>query len=122
MPGGDRTGPWAMGPRTGRGFGYCAGSDAPGYAAGWPDRQFFGRGRGYGRGMGFGRGAGPGRGYDRGVDFDRGGRYPPGPNQNIETTVPSSDEEKAYLENLVGDMERELDDIKKRLNELSKEE
>lgn len=30
MPRGDRTGPRGFGPMTGRGFGYCAGYDAPG--------------------------------------------------------------------------------------------
>ena len=51
MPRGDRTGPMGMGPMTGRGLGYCAGYNAPGYmnAVG---------GRGWG--MGFGRGWGGG--------------------------------------------------------------
>lgn len=31
MPAGDRTGPQGMGPRTGRGAGFCAGYDMPGY-------------------------------------------------------------------------------------------
>ncbi len=31
MPRGDRTGPSGMGPMTGRGMGYCAGFDRPGY-------------------------------------------------------------------------------------------
>ena len=31
MPGGDRTGPRGMGSGTGRGAGYCSGSDEPGY-------------------------------------------------------------------------------------------
>lgn len=59
MPAGDRTGPQGMGPRTGRGAGYCAGYDMPGYA-----NQGFGGGfgRGFGRGM-FGRRAFGGRGY-----------------------------------------------------------
>jgi len=34
MPRGDGTGPLGAGPRTGRGLGYCAGSDRPGYAWG----------------------------------------------------------------------------------------
>ncbi len=51
MPGGDRTGPWGAGPQTGRGGGYCAGYDAPGYAAPTPGR---------GRRIGFGGG---GRGW-----------------------------------------------------------
>ncbi|MEN8098776.1 MAG: DUF5320 domain-containing protein, partial [Chloroflexota bacterium] len=44
MPRGDKTGPEGAGPMTGRGAGYCAGSDRPGYAGGG-----FGRGRGFGR-------------------------------------------------------------------------
>ncbi len=53
MPRGDRTGPYGDGPMTGRGVGYCAGSDAPGYAAPGPGmgrgawRAWGGRGRGY---------------------------------------------------------------------------
>ena len=53
MPGGDRTGPIGMGPRTGRGAGYCAGYAAPGYA-----NPAFGRGLGRGRGVGIGFGRG----------------------------------------------------------------
>jgi hypothetical protein len=45
MPGGDRTGPQGEGPRTGRGLGYCADNDQPGYAT--PQQ---------GRGFGFRRG------------------------------------------------------------------
>ncbi len=66
MPGGDRSGPWGRGPRTGRGFGYCSGSERPGYApprgpvGGY--RYGDGYGRGYGRGWGFGRGWGRGWG------------------------------------------------------------
>ena len=47
MPAGDRTGPQGMGPKTGRGAGYCAGYDHPGYA----NPGFYG---GYGR-RAFGR-------------------------------------------------------------------
>ena len=51
MPGGDRTGPRGMGPMTGRGAGFCAGYDAPGYGNPIPGRGFWGRGwRGGGRG------------------------------------------------------------------------
>jgi len=48
MPRGDRTGPSGMGPMTGRGMGFCAGYNAPGFV-----NQGFGRGRGMGRGFGF---------------------------------------------------------------------
>lgn len=44
MPFGDSTGPMGQGPMTGRGAGYCAGYDRPGYAN---PRGWFGRGRGY---------------------------------------------------------------------------
>ncbi len=53
MPGGNRMGPYGAGPRTGRGAGFCAGYEAPGYA----NPAF---GRGYGMGGGRGRGGGHG--------------------------------------------------------------
>jgi len=52
MPRGDRTGPMGVGSRTGRGFGYCAGYDAPGYVH--PGFGAFGFGRGWGAGRGVG--------------------------------------------------------------------
>lgn len=51
MPAGDHTGPRGMGPMSGRGAGYCAGCDVPGYA-----HPFAGRGMRMGRGGGFGHG------------------------------------------------------------------
>lgn len=59
MPGGDRTGPAGMGPMTGRGAGYCAGSPVPGFM----NRGFGGGGFGFGGGGGFGRGRGGGQGW-----------------------------------------------------------
>jgi len=56
MPGGDRTGPMGIGPRTGRAAGYCAGFGMPGYANPIGGRGF-GRGGSYGFGMGFGGGS-----------------------------------------------------------------
>ena len=54
MPRGDGTGPLGLGPRTGRGLGYCAGYNVPGYlnpiGANW---GWWGRGPGWGRGRGF---------------------------------------------------------------------
>lgn len=68
MPGGDRTGPMGMGPRTGRAAGYCAGSGVPGYAnpatPGGAIRG--GQGVGGGQGMRLGRGMGRGRGFGAG--------------------------------------------------------
>jgi len=45
MPLGDGTGPDGLGPRTGRGLGYCSGYGRPGYTIAAPGRRFFGRGR-----------------------------------------------------------------------------
>lgn len=36
MPWGDGTGPWGLGPMTGRGFGYCAGFPHPGFVVPFP--------------------------------------------------------------------------------------
>lgn len=51
MPKGDQTGPEGLGPRTGRGLGFCNGYSVPGFM-----NPGFGRGmgRGFGRGRGFG--------------------------------------------------------------------
>lgn len=69
MPGGDRTGPHREGPQTGRGLGYCAENDQPGYATSQTG-QGFGRGfRRGGRGRGwmsrFNVGFWPGQGRGR---------------------------------------------------------
>ena len=58
MPRGDGTGPDGMGPRTGRGLGYCNGYESPGFTRGAP--------RG---GAGFGRGLGRGSGREFGCGF-----------------------------------------------------
>lgn len=70
MPRGDRTGPMGAGPMTGRGAGWCAGHEMPGYAYGRP---------GFGYGMGRG---GRGRGhrhmfYATGAPRWARGRYAP---------------------------------------------
>jgi len=56
MPRGDRTGPLGRGPRTGRGAGYCAGYDMPGFANPVPGygRRFGGGFGGWGGGRGWG--------------------------------------------------------------------
>lgn len=70
MPLGDRTGPWGLGPMTGRGLGYCAGFPYPGYMnPGYP-------GLGFGRGFGFGRGHGRGMGFGRSRGWRRAGFFP----------------------------------------------
>lgn len=84
MPWGDATGPWGMGPMTGRAAGYCAGYPIPGAMNLMPGRTYkgdfawggpylagyYGPGRPFGLGRGgfyrgwrcFGRGRGRGHG------------------------------------------------------------
>ena len=123
MPYGDRTGPMGMGPMTGRAAGYCAGFGMPGYANPVPGRGFgmgFGRGRGF-RGGGFGGG---GRGwrnmfYATGLPgWMRFGGYAapygyPAPYQK-----PDPELERQALENQLQALQRELENINKRLSEL----
>lgn len=112
MPRGNRTGPRGDGPMSGRGAGYCAGNDRPGFAS-----SGMGYGRGFGRGMAYGQGRGRGMGYD-GPGFRE-------PDPYYSRTVPiyrepSPDEEKKYLEDVVKDLEAELENVKTRINELAK--
>ncbi|MDD3175873.1 MAG: DUF134 domain-containing protein, partial [Candidatus Nanoarchaeia archaeon] len=46
MPSGDKTGPQGKGPKTGRGLGYCSGSDKPGFESDEPTQ-----GRGFNNGL-----------------------------------------------------------------------
>ena len=59
MPGGDRTGPNANGPMTGRRLGFCTGNDRPGYEmipGGFAHRYGRGGGQGRNKGGAFGTG------------------------------------------------------------------
>ena len=109
MPGGDRTGPWGMGPRTGRAAGYCAGFDAPGFANPWP-----GRGAGFGRGMGRGWGRGPVRGPVRGF-----GRGRPGPWADGYGAYYPQAGESQWLKDEIAGLTEQLEFLKQRLSELS---
>ncbi len=71
MPFGDRTGPWGLGPMTGRAMGYCAGFPVPGFM-----NPGYGFGRGLWFGAGFGRGFGRGFGIGRGRGWRRAGFFP----------------------------------------------
>ena len=105
MPRGDRTGPDGMGQMTGRGMGYCAGYDSPGFTKGIP------------RG-----GAGHGRGFRGGLGYNQRGFYPgqyptypqPGNYSNVS--------EKTLIENEIKVIEEQLQALGTRLAELSKEE
>lgn len=113
MPRGDRTGPMGMGPMTGRGFGYCAGYNAPGYmnAAG---------GRGWGMGFRHGWGGGGWGGgwrwrnqyYATGVPG--GARYGYAP-------APTKEQETETLKQQAEWLKEQLDGINRRIEELGKE-
>jgi hypothetical protein len=119
MPFGDRTGPWGLGPMTGRGDGYCAGYPVSGYANPGPGR---GLGRG-GRGRGWGRGFGRGRGWGRGFGWEPApwgapyGSYAPAygpayaPSYDPEDDVTALKDQAKYFEEA-------LQEIKKRIEEI----
>ncbi len=92
MPGRDGSGPYGIGPRSGRGFGPCAGH---------PVQPFIG----YGCGYGYGRG--------RGNRLMRYG-YPVAP-QDLD-----ADEEKAFLQNQVKYLESQLETLKNQLKKFEK--
>ncbi len=92
MPRGDRSGPEGRGSMTGRGLGYCAGYNEPGFTAG-RDRCF-GRGRGYGR---YG---------NSDIAYDR----------SSEPVV----SEKTLLENKIRILKDQLNTLEKRLEESKK--
>ncbi len=85
MPGGDRTGPWGAGPRTGRAAGFCAGYEVPGAmnpavgrGLGLGGRWGAGRGIGWRAGSGYNWGRQWGRSWTRGPGWGWGWRaYPP---------------------------------------------
>jgi len=118
MPRGDRTGPRGIGPMTGRGAGFCAGFEMPGYDNPLPGRGF---------GMGFGRGRGA-RGYGGGGRGWRNMFYATGqpgwmrfgaaaaPVANADPAL-----EKQALKNQADYLQGELDLIRKRLEEVEKE-
>jgi hypothetical protein len=109
MPGGDRTGPQGEGSRTGRGLGYCADYDQPGYATPQQGQRFGfrrgGRGNRGSRGWRNRSNAGfwPGRG--------RGGFafIPDAPDQDID----SLKEQISELQNTLKEVQNRLDQFEK---------
>jgi hypothetical protein len=106
MPRGDRMGPMGVGPRTGRGTGFCNGYNNPGFTN-----------QGFGRGF-FKSGSGSGFGKGRGRMFW----------SNLQNPVQqhSKDQEKQILENELKQLETEENEIrdekeliKKRIEELN---
>ncbi len=95
MPWGDRTGPLGMGPRTGRGLGYCGGFLSPGFV--------WGRGRGWRWCARFFGGFGRGWRWLTGFPFFR-----------------AEVKEKEILKREAELLRQELDAVQKRLSELEK--
>jgi hypothetical protein len=116
-----------MNPMSGRGAGYCAGFDVPGYmnAPHWGGfGMAYGRGRGFpGRGGGWGLGgrAAAGRGwrhrfYATGVPgWMRSERY------EAPYERPHTKQEKRALENQAEELQSQLDFIRKRLSEIQQD-
>ncbi len=111
MPKGDRTGPWGQGSRTGRGLGFCSGHSSPGYTHGFG----MGRGRGFGRGYGWGRGRGRFQGWPIAASDPRL-VVPPVINQI------KPEDEIQYLEESMNILRKEIENIEKRLEILSKKD
>ncbi len=103
MPRGDRTGPAGMGPMSGRGAGFCAGFNAPGFMNAVPGRMGIGYVRGCGRGFGMGMG------WRNGWSF----QYAPVPYSQID--------ELTNLRNQAKYLDQALQSINKRISELEKE-
>ena len=122
MAGGDKRGPDGRGPMTGRGLGYCAGNDQPGYAAdGFPARRGGGFGRGLGRGARWGGGRGRGLGNGRGFGFGRGdGRGFANFNQNVALDL--ENEVSDRLSDEIAGLRAQLKALEDRLGNLNPED
>jgi len=123
MPGGNQTGPMGMGPRTGRGAGYCSGFQTPGFAN-------LASGRGFGTGMGRGRGVW-GRGFGVGgrgwrnmfhatgqPGWMRSGGYAPPAGYPAPYQQADPEMEKQALKSQAEALQAELKFIEKRLAEV----
>ncbi|HUT04580.1 MAG TPA: DUF5320 domain-containing protein [bacterium] len=121
MPRGDGTGPAGMGPMTGRAAGYCAGYGTPGYM-----NPVGGRGMGFGGGFGRGRGwrnqfyATGLTGWQRAAaGVPAGGApgygYAPPPGY-----APTPEQETGALKAQAEYLEKSLNEIRKRMEELQK--
>jgi hypothetical protein len=107
MPRGDRTGPFGSGPRSGRGAGYCGGTEAPGFA----NRR---------AGAGFGPGAGRGwRHWFAATGLPGWLRFEPQPDQSSAGDPTSV--EKETLSHRMDELQQELELVRKRLDQLRNE-
>ena len=116
MPRGDRTGPEGMGPMTGRGMGYCAGYDAPGYM-----HPGYGRGQGFGYGRGYGRGFRGGRRGWRHAHYGGPMAYGYPPAWDVPPVAPrwTADDEITALKQQSEMLQNALTDISRRIEELT---
>jgi len=109
MPKGDERGPAGAGPMTGRGAGFCSGSNVPGFlnraASFFGDINSGGRGRCCGKNGFYGRGNGFGSGYQA---FNQ---------QNFEEL-----NDVRYLKSREEFFERELSTLKEKIMECEKSE
>nr|WP_027357262.1 DUF5320 domain-containing protein [Desulfofundulus thermocisternus] len=107
MPRGDRTGPWGAGPMTGRGMGFCAGYNQPGFASapGWWCRPRRGAGWGAGRRGRFWWG-----GIPPAAGFWWGG------------LPPAAGDEAGWLKARISHFENVLQGLKKRLEQIQSDE
>ncbi|MFP4068194.1 MAG: DUF5320 domain-containing protein [Spirochaetaceae bacterium] len=120
MPRGDRRGPDGFGPMTGRGLGYCAGYETPGYMAPVPGR---GGGYGYGRGMAWRRGWGRAPymgGYYTGGPYAPAQAPPHAPGY-APAYPPSREQEIAALKRQAEYFEDGLEAVKARIEELAQQ-
>jgi hypothetical protein len=108
MPRGDGTGPEGMGPMTGRGAGYCAGYDAPGYGNPIPGRGF---GRGGGRGHRW-------RHWFYATGLPGWLRFGRAPWWGASAGPPTQEQETEALKTQAGWLQQQLDAINKRIEEL----
>jgi hypothetical protein len=100
MARGDRTGPSGEGPKTGRGMGYCAGNEHPGYLN-----------RNSNWGMGFGRRFRGSGGYRVGFGPSHGrGQYYPGNLTDVS--------EKTLIENEIRILKDQLSALENRLTKI----
>jgi hypothetical protein len=105
MPGGDRTGPFGSGPRSGRGLGFCGGSGGPGSAGG-------------GSRAGANRGAGRGwRHWFRATGLPGWLRFGAGSDQSAPNAP--ADVNKEYLTRRLKALEQERDVVKEQLDQLN---
>lgn len=110
MPAGNRMGPLNMGPRTGRGMGYCAGYDRPGYmnpGAGYAGFGYGGRGHRY---WFYATGL---PGWTR--TGSAGGYYPPAPYRL------SEEEEQSMLREQEKWLEEQLNNVRSRIKKSPEE-